>query len=52
MRGFTPNRFITALLMEFALAEGDREEALECLTSLKTMDRLRENYYQWRINRL
>ena len=46
------NRFIFATLLEFAIAEEDTGNALKYLNELKVIDRLRENYYQWRINRI
>jgi hypothetical protein len=46
------NRFIKMTMLDYALADGKKEEALKILGELKTVDRLRENYYQWRINGL
>ena len=46
------NRFIYSVLIEFAIAENDKETAIKHLKYLKQIDRLRENYYQWRINNL
>ncbi len=46
------NRFIYSLLLDYATAEGDKEEAIKILGHLKKIDKLRENFYQWRINRL
>lgn len=46
------NRFAIAVLIDFATAEGEKQKAIEYLMKLKEIDRLRENYYQWRINKL
>jgi hypothetical protein len=46
------NRFIYSLLLDYATAEGDKEEAKRILGHLLVIDRLRENYYKWRINQL
>lgn len=47
------NRFLYILLADIAVAEGDKETAIEYLKVLRTVvDRLRENYYLWRINKL
>ena len=39
------NRFIYSVLLEFAVAESEKEKALDFLKHLKTIDRIRENYY-------
>jgi hypothetical protein len=39
------NRFIYAVLIDYAVAEGDKEKARQYLMTLKVIDRLRENYY-------
>ena len=39
------NRFIYAVLIDYAMAESDKEKARQYLLTLKTIDRLRENYY-------
>lgn len=46
------NRFIWSVLLDFAVAENDRETQLKYLDLLKQIDRIRVNYYQWRINKL
>jgi hypothetical protein len=47
------NRFVLSLLADYAIAEGDKLTAIAYLIKLRTeVDRLREIYYQWRINRL
>jgi hypothetical protein len=46
------NRFIYSLLLDYATAEGDKAEAKRILRHLLVIDRLRENYYKWRINQL
>ena len=46
------NRFIYSLHLDYTTALGDKEEAKRILEHLKNIDRLRENYYQWRINQL
>jgi len=41
------------LLVDYAIVEGDKTTAIAYLNKLRTeVDRIRENYYQWRINRL
>lgn len=39
------NRFLISTLLDFATAAGDRKEAITLLQRLKSLDRLRENYY-------
>lgn len=51
-QGQDSNRFVYSVLIEYAIVEGDKAKAKEWLEKLKVIDRLRENYYQWRINRL
>ena len=46
------NRFIYAVLLDFAEAENDLETQFKYLELLKKIDRIRVNYYQWRINKL
>lgn len=46
------NRFIYVTLIDYAVAEGDNSKAVEYLELLKKIDKIRENYYQWRINKL
>lgn len=46
------NRFLYSVLIDFATAEKDIEKARGYLLKLKIIDRLRENYYQWRLNNL
>ena len=46
------NRFIYMVLIDFAVAENDKQTQLNYLNLLKKIDRMRENYYQWRIDQL
>ncbi len=46
------NRFIYMTLIDFAQAEGDKEQQIKYLELLKKIDRMRGNYYQWRINKV
>jgi len=49
---FKANRFLQMVLLDFALAEKQKLQALQILEHLKHIDKIRENYYQWRINML
>ena len=46
------NRFIYTTLIDFAIAEKNNAEAIKYFELLKVIDRIRMNYYQWRINNL
>lgn len=46
------NRFMYVVLLDFAKAEKNEKDQLMYLEFLKKIDRMRQNYYQWQINRL
>lgn len=39
-------------LIDFCVAETDFEKAIEYLSLLKMIDKIRVNYWQWRINEI
>jgi len=46
------DRFIYVTLIDYAIAENNQAKAVEYLELLKKIDKIRENYYQWRINKI
>lgn len=46
------NRFIYITLIDYCVADADLEKALEFLELLKNIDKIRVNYWQWRINEI
>ena len=46
------NRFIYVTLIDYCVADADLEKALDYLELLKNIDRIRVNYWQWRINEI
>lgn len=46
------NRFIYVTLIDYAVADADFEKALDYLELLKNIDKIRINYWKWRINEI